>query len=141
MQVLTNINTFHFLFPDTDRQPEGFAFHFLKNKVQLNLYLLFAWNVLYSRCIYLYAFEYRLGLETLPLGPFLQLNPSQGRRGVSFILWLQFLRGCSSSGCHIVGIGMQKLRLKAGTSVSLCWQFAMPLPMPTTLPFLFLLKS
>lgn len=46
VEVIANPDKFHFLFPITDRQPEGFVFHFLKNKVQLNLYFLLAWVLL-----------------------------------------------------------------------------------------------
>lgn len=48
-EAVANTNKFHFQFPVRAGQPEGFAFHFWKNKVQLNLCgFLLAWVLLQS---------------------------------------------------------------------------------------------
>lgn len=57
VEVVANTKQFHFLFPVPVRHPEGFAFHFLKNKVQLNLVFLLAWALLQSGFIWLQALE------------------------------------------------------------------------------------
>lgn len=52
VEVIANTNKSHFLFPVTDRQPEEFAFHFLKNKVQLNLYFFACMGFTLVICLY-----------------------------------------------------------------------------------------
>lgn len=49
--IIAPTNKFHFLFPLQIKHPEGFAFHFLENKVQLNLYFLLAVALLSSGLI------------------------------------------------------------------------------------------